>query len=101
GGMLVAASAVRIFSGSLEPARLIASNSVMAAVKVRAGTSERSRPFECFLKIALVLGRSGMWLSRSAVYGERVIGPFASLPIVLMKVGSVNPAFCATMSFGL
>src|SRR6516164_8532858 len=101
GGNVGCRKCVRIFSGSVEPARLIASNRVMAAVKLRAGTSERSRPFECFLKMALILGRSGMRLSRSALYGERVIAPSASLPMVLMKVGSVNPAFCATMSFGL
>ena len=67
----------------------------------RAGTSESSRPFECFLKISLTLPISGMRLTRSLLKGECVIDPSASLPIVLMNVGSVNPAFWATISFGL
>jgi hypothetical protein len=41
---LVAASASRIFAGSVEPARLIASASTMVAVNARAGVPSMSLP---------------------------------------------------------
>ena len=72
-----------------EPARLMASASTMKPVNARTGTSERSRPLECFLNAALTSLINGMVLARSVLNGERVITPSASLPRVERKVGSV------------
>ena len=92
-GIFVCVNATRIFSGSVEPALLIASTRTMNAVNSLAGTSDRSLPPECFLNSSFTLARLGTFFARSKLKGDLVITPSASLPIVDKNVGSTYPAF--------
>ena len=86
-------NACLIFSGSVDPALLIATANAMKPVNALAGTSDKSLPPECFLKISLIVPIIGIVFERSVLNGDLDIMPSASLPIVEMNVGSTYPAF--------
>ena len=99
-GMSVDASALRIASGSVEPARLIASAITIRPVNVRDELPVKlilyfawNRSFTCLI--------SGLALARSSAHTSRVMMYSASLPSVLMNSVSVKPALLARIMSGL
>jgi hypothetical protein len=78
-----------IFSGSVDPALLIAFAKAINPVKALAGTSDKSLPPECVLKRSFTVPIMGIVLAKSVLKGDLVITPSALLPIVSINLGSV------------
>src|SRR3979409_2752217 len=94
----VAFSAAWILSGSVEPARSIASQRTKKPCIMRAAVSSRSSPL-LFLYISLIrkVGDPGGPMLNE----DRLKTPCASLPTALINDGSEKPALSAIISGGL
>ena len=97
--MSVATSAARSFSGSVEPARLIASTSTISAVISRPVLSFRSLLLRARYS-AFTAGIAGRAFAASSANADRLIAPSASGPTASMNACSAKPADCAMIAFG-